>query len=605
MERDIAWLTVPSLTKTEDRKEVIPGKVLTYALTLNKIGATVLPGVSLTDPIPEHKSYVPDSATGGAAYDPVLDRVQWSGVLPAMTQMTFTFQAVVEKPRPPGPPKLGGTGGGTVITNTATLDDGQAHTLQASATTTVMGPDLTSSTKTTDKALALAGDTLAYTITLLNTGSLSATDVSLVDPIPENTVYVPGSVTGGAVYNAALDRIEWTGDVPAGSEQEEGRYTWTDSDQPAGPVYDWMDITGTGIPITGLGDDTNAGSFPIGFSFPFYGNEFTQFYLSSNGFLSLSPISGRNFSNLALPAPSAPGNLLAPFWDDLNFYTSGEAYYWSNGEDALVISYVEAPHYGDGGPYTFQVILRADGSITYQYQSMTELLDNATIGVQNADGAQGLTVAHNEAYVHDGLAVLISPPLPPVPPPTITFQVEIDESLPANTVITNTAFIIVTIEDTGLSHQREATTIVNAVDLTASTKTVDPATVASGDVLTYTVVLRNTGNGTAMPRSVPPIPSLSTRPTCRGAPRAGQYTTRPWIRSSGQGPCLHRRRGPSPSRSAWRAPCLLAWSSSTQPPLMMACIGPSLGPSPPRCKARIWGLRSRRWIRLQPRLATP
>ncbi len=516
MERAITWLTLPSLTKTVDREEVVPGEVLTYTLTLNNIGATDLPGVSLTDPIPEHTTYVPNSATGGATYNPDLDHIQWSGALPATTQMTFTFQAVVEEP----------LAGGTVITNTATLDDGQAHTLQASATTTVMGPDLTSSTKTTDKALALAGDTLTYAITLMNTGSLSATGVSLVDPIPENTIYVPGSVTGGAVYNAALDRIEWTGDVSARSQQEEGSYIWTDSDTPGGPVYDWMDITGTGAPITGLGDDTNAGPFPIGFSFPFYGNEFTQFYLSTNGFLSLSPISGRNFSNLALPAPLAPGNLLAPFWDDLNFSTSGEAYYWSgvlsdstelaevlskgNSADALVISYVEAPRYGDGGPYTFQVILRADGSITYQYQSMTELLDNATIGVQNADGAQGLTIAHNQTYVHDELAVLISPPPPPVPPPSITFQVKIDESLPANTVITNTAFIIVTIEDTGLSHQRKATTIVNAVDLTGSTKTADPAVVASGDVLTYTVVLRNTGSGDAQVSVTDPLPEHTT-----------------------------------------------------------------------------------------------
>ena len=502
MERAIAWLTLPSLTKTVDREEVIPGEALTYTLTLSNIGATDLSGVSLTDPIPEHTTYVPNSATGGATYDPVLDRVQWSGTLPAMTQMTFTFQAVVEEPRPPAPPKLGGTGGGTVITNIATLDDGQAHVLQASATTTVMGLDLTSSTKTTDKAVAQAGDTLTYTITLKNTGSLNATGVSLVDPVPENTVYVPGSVTGGAVYNAALDRIEWMGDVSAGSEQEEGGYTWTDSDAPGGPVYDWMDITRTGAPITGLGDDTNADPFPIGFSFPFYGNEFTQFYLSSNGFLSLSPISGRNFSNLALPAPLAPGNLLAPFWDDLNFSTSGEAYYWSNGEDALVVSYVEVPRYVSGGPYTFQVILRADASITCQYQSMVEPLDEATIGIQNADGTQGLTVAYNEACVHDGLAVLISPP---PPSHAIAFQVKIADLLPTETIITNTAIID---DGRGTTCERQATTRVNTIELEGSTKEVDKSVAVPGEVLAYTLTLRNAGTADAADVAVvDPIPA--------------------------------------------------------------------------------------------------
>ncbi len=514
VDRAITWLTLPSLTKTVDKEEVILGEVLTYTLILSNISSADLAGISLTDPIPEHTTYVPGSVTGGAAYEPVLGRIEWSGTLSATSQMSFTFQAVVEEPRPPSPPRpalseaegLGGMGSGKVITNTATLDDGQGHTIQASATTTVLGPDLTSSTKTVDKPLALAGDTMTYTIALRNTSSISATGVSLVDPIPDNTVYVPGSVSGGAVYNADLHQIEWTGDV-LGLDPEEGHYTWVDSDAPGGPVYGWVDITEIGVPITGLGDDTNAGPFPIGFSFPLYANRFTQFYLNSNGFLSLSPISGRNFSNLALPDPSAPGNLLAPFWDDLNFTSGGAAYYWSNDQDTLVVSYVEVPHYGEGGLYTFQVILRADSSITYQYQSMVGLLEGATIGIQNADGAQGLTIAHNQTYVHDELAVLISPPPPPVPPPAITFQVEIDEPLPTNTVITNTAFIT---EDTGLSHQRQATTIVNALDLTGSTKTVDPAEVASGDVLTYTVVLSNTGSGDAQASFTDPLPEHTT-----------------------------------------------------------------------------------------------
>ena len=496
VDQAIAWLILPSLTKTVDKEEVMPGEALTYTLTLSNISSADLAGISLTDPIPEHTAYVPGSVTGGATYDPVLDLIEWSGALSATSQMSFTFQVVVEELLP----------GGTVITNTAALDDGQGHIIQASAATTVLGPDLTSSTKTVDKTMSLAGDTLTYTIALRNTGSLSATGVSLVDPIPENTAYVPGSVTGGAVYNADLHQIEWTGDVP-GLDPEEERYTWVDSDAPGGPIYDWVDITEIGVPITGLGDDGNAGPFSIGFFFPFYGNEFTQFYLSSNGFLSLSPISGRNFSNLALPAPLAPGNLLAPFWDDLNFSSGVAAYYWSNNQDTLVVSYVGVPHYGSGGPYTFQVILRADGFITYQYQYMAELLGEATIGLQNADGTQGLTIAHNQPYVHDELAVLIAPPLPPVPPPAITFQVEIDEPLPTNTVITNTAFIT---EDTGLSHQRKATTIVNAVDLTGSTKTVDPAVVAAGDVLTYTVVLRNAGSGDAQVSVTDPLPEYTT-----------------------------------------------------------------------------------------------
>ena len=56
---------------------------------------------------------------------------------------------------------------------------------------------------------------MLYTIVLNNTGTANA-NVSLTDAIPPYTTYVSGSVTGGAVYNAALDQIEWAGTVHVG-----------------------------------------------------------------------------------------------------------------------------------------------------------------------------------------------------------------------------------------------------------------------------------------------------------------------------------------------------------------------------------------------------
>jgi hypothetical protein len=35
----------------------------------------------------------------------------------------------------------------------------------------------------------------------------------MVDPIPAGLTYVGGSATGGAVYNAGQNRIEWAGNV--------------------------------------------------------------------------------------------------------------------------------------------------------------------------------------------------------------------------------------------------------------------------------------------------------------------------------------------------------------------------------------------------------
>ena len=73
-------------------------------------------------------------------------------------------------------------------------------------------PNLSTSTKTVTRPTAQPGDSLLYTIVLNNTGTANA-NVSLTDTIPSYTTYVSGSVTGGAVYNAALDQIEWVGTV--------------------------------------------------------------------------------------------------------------------------------------------------------------------------------------------------------------------------------------------------------------------------------------------------------------------------------------------------------------------------------------------------------
>ena len=56
-----------------------------------------------------------------------------------------------------------------------------------------------------DPALLLAGETLRYTITVSNTGTDNATNVSLVDQVPASTTYVAGSTTlnGAPVADAA------------------------------------------------------------------------------------------------------------------------------------------------------------------------------------------------------------------------------------------------------------------------------------------------------------------------------------------------------------------------------------------------------------------
>jgi len=184
-------------------------------------------------------------------------------------------------------------------------------------------------------------------------------------------------------------------------------YRWIDSDEPGGPTYSWKDITSSGTLITGLYDDTNVGPMPIGFNFEFYGNTYNSFRFCTNGFISFTS-TATAYTNRAVPTGSDTlGNLIAPFWDDLNFSDGGDAYYRSTS-DSLIISYINVAHYSTGGPYTFQMILLANGKIIIQYQDINDPNNSATIGIQNNTGTIGLQVAYNQVYAHDNLAIQIS-----------------------------------------------------------------------------------------------------------------------------------------------------------------------------------------------------
>ncbi|MFQ6058944.1 MAG: hypothetical protein ACE5MB_08735, partial [Anaerolineae bacterium] len=485
-------------TKTVDAPLPAPGEVLTYTIVLRNTGGGDAQ-VSVTDPLPERTAYVPDSATGGAIYNPTLDQIEWTGAVPAQAERALSFQVSLESPLPDG----------LVITNTATINDGLHPPFTRTVTTTVQSPDLGASVKRVDRTEALAGDILTYTIALANTGSLTATEASLVDPIPENTVYVLESATGGATYNAALDQIEWRGVVPAARPPEP--YTWLDSRTPGGPVYQWQEISATGTELT-TGDNVDDGSLGpinIGFDFPFFGNVYTDtLYVGSNGYLSF----GQGYSTIVrtstLPDPALPNNDIMVFGGDM-YITGGTTHiYYQRLENPtrLVVEFVDLDRYDPRGHYaTFEVILYPNGEILTQYQSYESDYPPVAVGIENEDGTQGVSYGTDLA---NELAVKYIPPPPPPPPPVITFQVKITEPLPVNTAIINMA----TLDDgRGRAYVRRATTVVNTIHLESSTKEVDKAIATPGGLLTYTVTLRNEGNADAAGVTVTdPLPLHTT-----------------------------------------------------------------------------------------------
>ncbi|KAA3596125.1 MAG: hypothetical protein DWQ06_15850 [Calditrichaeota bacterium] len=187
-------------------------------------------------------------------------------------------------------------------------------------------------------------------------------------------------------------------------------YEWKDSNEANGPTYSWNNILGTGnlvnwtaISTYDAKDEGNA-LLPIGFSFPYYGNNFSNVYVGTNGFLSFDNFSGNFWTNQGFPNNSNPNNLIAGFWDDLNGASQGNVYYQTIGTD-FIIQFENWPRYGTSDGQTFQFILSSNGKIKIQYNSMNGTLTSASIGIEDANGTDGLQVVNNASYVTNGLAI--------------------------------------------------------------------------------------------------------------------------------------------------------------------------------------------------------
>ncbi len=255
-------------------------------------------------------------------------------------------------------------------------------------------------------------------LTITNTGgedltySLTATPLGKKESARKvvRKVIRPDVPPRGALAKGEKDLIPTPGIVPAGSGGPDTfGYTWTDSDDPEGPIYDWVEISTVGS-LAGTGDDISLGAFDLGFPMTFYGQMFDTVRISTNGFLSFTSTSSP-YVNPVLPSYSVPDNVVAPFWDDLNPSAGGEIYYWADPDaDRFVVQFQDVVRYGTATTETFAVILKANGSVTFQYREVSDT-GHCTVGIENSDASDGLTVLYNNnTYLHDGLAVQIFPP---------------------------------------------------------------------------------------------------------------------------------------------------------------------------------------------------
>ncbi|HET9251537.1 MAG TPA: DUF4350 domain-containing protein, partial [Candidatus Eisenbacteria bacterium] len=283
------------------------------------------------------------------------------------------------------------------------LDEyGNASPLSNVASGHTVGPPDIAVTPSSIAQSLFTGQEGERVITVTNHGEEGALEFAAVSasPAPSATVQADLVLGKGDADPRVGDPV-----VDGRGGPDQFGHQWIDSDETGGPQFQWIDISNVGTPVAITGDDGISTFVPIGFLFPFYDNLYAHVRVSTNGFLSFSSGSAE-YTNQFLPSPTAPENMVAPFWDDLAFTAASTAHAWSDGH-RFIVQWSNVSRFGGGGPYTFQAILHAEGTIVYQYLFVGSPSASATVGIQNATRSDGLTIAFNTAYLRSELAVRI------------------------------------------------------------------------------------------------------------------------------------------------------------------------------------------------------
>ena len=167
-------------------------------------------------------------------------------------------------------------------------------------------------------------------------------------------------------------------------------------------------------------DDCLFEGLPIGFSFTFFGNAYTAFNISTNGFLGFG--SGLHPGCCAggnIPSDDGINNIIAAAWTDLDTRSGGTVSYETRGRAPnrfLVVSYSSVPWYPEIGTnrVTTQIILYEGTNVIEIHTANQSSGHTYTQGVEDASGTQASflpgRVSSNYGLTNDGVRFTTTAP---------------------------------------------------------------------------------------------------------------------------------------------------------------------------------------------------
>jgi len=114
-----------------------------------------------------------------------------------------------------------------------------------------------------------------------------------------------------------------------------------------------------------LGDD-NTRNVALGFEFDYWGQTFTDVWVSSNGFVSFQ--SGNHLCCNGRPVELAQRNTIYAYWSDLISYTGNP--YYRRGDGSILFGWYGVNEYGTNNSSTFEIGLFANGDIQLNFGNL-------------------------------------------------------------------------------------------------------------------------------------------------------------------------------------------------------------------------------------------
>ncbi len=224
------------------------------------------------------------------------------------------------------------------------------------------------------------------------------------------TIYLSGTDYEDSIgFEIVVGEIRPIDPIPDGPRTPALYWAYDDVDvgYSARPTYNWVEIANIGTRLTLSDDQTATVSLPSGFGpFRFYGQNYNQLAVCSNGWVGLGTTTSSAYTNTSLPNTSLPP-MFCLYWDDLYPPTGGGVWYYHDATNhRFIVEYDSVPLYRNRTAFQkFQLILydttlaAGDGNCkaVVQYQIVSDLT-SCTVGEQDPTRTIAIQCLFDGAY---------------------------------------------------------------------------------------------------------------------------------------------------------------------------------------------------------------